>query len=352
MLFLHNNLQCDLFEKMMKSVYRRSVAIVLALMSIVLMPGCGDEVDVNAEYIAQEERYFNLYMGATFRDTIAPPTESGLYYIEITEGTGATPGEDDWVWVNYVGYKIPGDVVVDTYIENVAIDNDLYSEATMYGPFKLKNDSRNEGITEAFSMMKEGGEAIICFTSELGYGSDGITLMKDISAYQALKYELQLLEVIGDIEVYEQERIEAFVDTIPGIESIYDSTTTSTMYYVVDSIVEAGAPVVEDSLVAIAYKGYLVDGRVFDESAEDSYYEFPVGDYDDDASPIVGWHLGVMNFREGEKGRLIIPYELAYGEDGRVTDGQVSIAPYETLVFDIEIVSVRENDDDDTEEVK
>jgi len=247
MLFLHNNLQCDLFEKMMKSIYTGSFAIILAVMAFVALPGCADDVDTGIEYLVQEERYYNLYMGATYLDTIAPPTASGLHYIEITEGTGATPGEGDWVWVNYVGYRIPGDVVVDTYIETVSNDNGLYLETTNYGPFKMQNDARIDGITEGFSMMKEGGEAILCFTSELGYGSVGTTLMKSIPSYQSLKYELQLLEVIGDIETYEQARIEAYVDTIVGIDTIYDASTETVMYYVVDSIVEAGNPVVNVS---------------------------------------------------------------------------------------------------------
>ena len=321
MLFLHNNSQCDLFEKMMKSVYTRSVAIILALMALVLLPACVEEVDEGAEKLAQEERFFNLYMGATFQDTIAPPTASGLYFIEITEGTGETPGEGDWVWVNYVGYRIPGNVVVDTYIENVAEDNSLYLESTIYGPFKMQNDARMDALTEGFSLMKEGGEAILCFTSELGYGSAGTTLMKDIPAYQSMKYELQLLEVIGDIETYEDQRILSYVDTIAGVDTIYDAYTETVMYYVLDSIVE---------------------------SDEDSPYSFTVGDYDASTSPISGWHLGVARFKEGEKGRLIIPYELAYGEDGSVTSNQVSIPPYETLVFDIEVVSVSADDDDDT----
>lgn len=336
----------------MKSLYTRSITIVLALMTLMLLPACVEEVDEGAEKLAQEERYFNLYMGATFLDTIAPPTASGLYYIEITEGTGATPGEGDWVWVNYVGYKIPGDVVVDTYIENVAEDNNLFLGTTLYGPFKMQNDTRMDGLTEGFSMMKEGGEAILCFTSELGYGSAGKSLMKEVSAYQSLKYEIQLLEVIGDIEPYEEQRILSYVDTIAGIDTIYEASSETVMYYVRDSIVESGTQVVNDSVVEIAYKGYLLDGRVFDESTEDSPYTFTVGDYNADTSPIGGWHLGVTRFREGEKGRLIIPYELAYGEAGRVTGEQVSIPPYETLVFDIEIVSVSENDDDDTGEAK
>ena len=75
--------------------------------------------------------------------------------------------------------------------------------------------------------------------------------------------------------------------------------------------------------------------------------EFKVGDYSDERSPIAGWHIGVTRFREGEKGRLVIPYQLAYGEEGRVSQGIVAIPPKETLVFDIEIVSVNGNSDRD-----
>lgn len=321
-------------------------------MALVLLPACVEEEDEGAVELAQEERYFNLYMGATFHDTIAPPTTSGLYFIEISEGTGATPGEDDWVWVNYVGYRIPGDVVVDTYIENVAEDNSLFLESTIYGPFKMQNDARMDALTEGFSMMKEGGEAILCFTSELGYGSAGTTLMKDIPAYQSMKYELQLLDVIGEIEPYEEQRILSYVDTIVGVDTIYDATTETLMYYVLDSIVESGNPVVDDSIVEIAYKGYLMDGRVFDESDDDSPFTFTVGDYESETSPIVGWHLGVARFREGEKGTLIIPYELAYGEDGTAISNQIGIPPYETLVFDIEVVSVSAADDTSSGDTK
>ena len=96
--------------------------------------------------------------------------------------------------------------------------------------------------------------------------------------------------------------------------------------------------IANDSVVEIAYRGYVIDGREFDESAEDAPYKFKVGDYDADTSPIPGWHLGVTRFRAGEKGRLIIPYPLAYGEAGSVRDNTVAIPPYETLIFDIEVV--------------
>jgi FKBP-type peptidyl-prolyl cis-trans isomerase len=38
---------------------------------------------------------------------------------------------------------------------------------------------------------------------------------------------------------------------------------------------------------------------------------------------------------------LIIPYSLAYGESGKLSGTIYAIQPFETLVFDIEVVSVK-----------
>jgi FKBP-type peptidyl-prolyl cis-trans isomerase FkpA len=290
----------------------------------------------------EEQRYFDIYLASHYPDAIPEP--SGLYYIENKAGTGDMPGDSTWVLVDHVSYLIPEEQVYDTYIENVAVDNNLEDTAALYGPYKIRNGFLNEGFTEGLSMMREGGEATFLFTSDLGYGSQKAG---SVGPYQSLKYEIRLLEVLGDdIESYEATRILAYADTIQGADTIYDAETGAIMYFVVDSAT-TGAPVAIDSTIQVAYKGYLLDGRVFDETKDDNYYEFKVGDYESGTSPIVGWHLGLQRFREGEKGRLIIPYQLAYGEFGKHTNsGNVAIPVYESLVFDVEVVSVTAGDED------
>ncbi len=323
---------------MMKFYCRRSLIIMMAVGVLCLAEGCQEETG-EEERRAQEQRYFELYMASRFKDAAPVVTESGLNYIEVVEGTGDSPGRDEWVILNYVGSIIPKDQVVDTYLENVARANGLFSNDALYGPFKLLNGTRAEGLTEGLMRMSEGGKAILCFTSDLGYGSSGGQLMRSVPSYTSMKYELELLEVIEDIEAYELERIRSYTDTIAGADTIHDPETDAVMYYVIDEPSE-GSAIGNDTLVEIAYKGYLTDGRGFDESADGEPYEFKVGDYKASSSPIPGWHLGVTRFREGEKGRLVIPYQLAYGEYGRLSGNLVAIPPYETLVFDIEIVSV------------
>ena len=336
----------------MKSIYSRKAAFLLSILMIFLLQACSDNTEEVDEDLVQEYRYFDLYMGSNFKDTIAPPTASGLYYIEVYEGTGASPKEGDWLYMNHVAYSIPSNYVVDSYMENVALTSGLPTNAAFFGPFKFLNGTGVDGLTEGLSMMREGGGAIMCFTSELGFGTVGGNLMRSVGSYASMKYEVELLEVIGeDIVGYEEDRLLAYVDTIPGLDTIYDSGTETIMYYVIDEANEEGSAIVNDSVVEIAYRGYVIDGREFDESAEDAPYKFTVGDYDADTSPIPGWHLGLKKFRQGEKGRLIIPYILAYGEAGSVRDNTVAIPPYETLIFDIEVVSVGNTSDENEPDI-
>jgi peptidyl-prolyl cis-trans isomerase, cyclophilin type len=51
---------------------------------------------------------------------------------------------------------------------------------------------------------------------------------------------------------------------------------------------------------------------------------------------IQGWDEGILLLSEGDKARLVIPSELAYGSRGA---GGV-IPPNAPLIFDVELVSV------------
>jgi FKBP-type peptidyl-prolyl cis-trans isomerase FkpA len=321
----------------------RSIYPLLILISgLFIITSCNESTVVEDDR-DQEARYFNIYVGANYPGAV--PEASGLYYIENKAGTGAMTTDSSWVLVNHVSYMIPSNQVYETYIESVALDNRIEDANALYGPFKMQNGTMNEGFTEGLNKMKEGGEATFMFTSELGYGSKS---RGAVPAYSSLKYEVVLLEVLGDdIDAYEAAKILAYVDTIAGADTVYDAIDDLSLYYVIDEPTD-GAPVAIDSTIQVAYKGYLTDGRVFDESADSAYFEFKVGDYDVESTAIVGWHLGLAKFREGEKGRLIIPYQLGYGASGKFTSkNNVAIPPYETLVFDVEIISVYQDDNDE-----
>ena len=98
-------------------------------------------------------------------------------------------------------------------------------------------------------------------------------------------------------------------------------------------IVEKGkgkSPTSENKVIA-HYTGKLLDGTVFDSSHDRGEpATFPV------SGVIKGWHEALPMMKEGGKWHIVVPANLAYGDRGV---GNL-IGPNETLIFDIELVSI------------
>lgn len=87
----------------------------------------------------------------------------------------------------------------------------------------------------------------------------------------------------------------------------------------------------EESVVRTHYRGSLIDGTLFDSSYERGQpTEFPV------KGVIPGWIEALQLMPVGSKWKLFIPYQLAYGEQGAGS----AIGPYQTLVFEIELIDI------------
>ena len=85
--------------------------------------------------------------------------------------------------------------------------------------------------------------------------------------------------------------------------------------------------------IVVNYVGTLLDGTKFDSSIDRNQpYPFTLGQY----QVIKGWELGLLGMKVGEKRRLTIPPELAYGPDGRPP----VIPQNATLIFEIDMLSI------------
>lgn len=96
----------------------------------------------------------------------------------------------------------------------------------------------------------------------------------------------------------------------------------------------SGAKAEKGQTVSVHYKGMLPDGSVFDSSfTRNQPIDFKLGK----GQVIQGWDEGIQLLHVGDKARFVIPSNLAYGERGA---GGV-IPPNATLIFDVELVSVK-----------
>lgn len=103
--------------------------------------------------------------------------------------------------------------------------------------------------------------------------------------------------------------------------------TTYGFYYVIEKPGDDNHPT-SNSIVEVNYKGYLLNGTVFDESEEDVSNSFRL------SSLISGWQLGLPLIGEGGKIKLILPSFYAYG-----IYAYGSIPANSVVIFDIELIS-------------
>lgn len=103
--------------------------------------------------------------------------------------------------------------------------------------------------------------------------------------------------------------------------------SSSGLYYVITKQGEGAKPN-SSSNVTVSYKGYFLDGSVFDQSSSQGI-SFNL------QQVISGWTEGITYFNEGGEGVLLIPSNLGYGSKdfNGIPGGSV-------LIFDIKLLKV------------
>ena len=107
--------------------------------------------------------------------------------------------------------------------------------------------------------------------------------------------------------------------------------TESGLQYEVLEAGDGAQPTASDR-VTVHYRGTLIDGTEFDSSySRNQPATFPV------TGVIQGWIEALQLMKVGAKWKLYIPAELAYGRNPRPGG---PIGPNETLVFEVELLSI------------
>ena len=101
-----------------------------------------------------------------------------------------------------------------------------------------------------------------------------------------------------------------------------------------------------DDTVIVHYTGTLTDGRKFDSSYDrGETATFPLN------AVIKGWTEGIQLVGVGGKIKLVVPPDLAYGDQSFPgQDDKAGIQPASTLVFEVELLGIDGDNNDKTEQ--
>lgn len=232
-------------------------------------------------------------------------TESGLKYVDLVVGDGASPEAGDTVIVHYTGWLESGKKFDSSVDRGEPFD------------FVLGEGNVIKGWDEGVATMRVGGKRKLIIPPALGYGARGAGGV--IPPDATLVFEVELLDFRSPpkFPVFDGDALEK---------------SESGLRWKI--LVEGFGAEVESGQVARAhYSGWLEDGTLFDSSlTRGQPFQVPVGQ----GRVIKGWDEGLVGMKVGEQRLLVIPSELAYGQRGA---GGV-IPPGATLVFVVELIGI------------
>ncbi len=211
-------------------------------------------------------------------------TASGLKYVDLVVGTGASPAPTDTVTVHYTG----------------TLENGTVFDASRNhgGPVSFPLNGVIKGWTEGVGSMKVGGIRKLVIPPNLGYGSQAQGNL--IPANSTLTFIVELLD-------------------IPKVK-------------IEDTQVGTGAEAKSGASVSLYYTGKLTDGTTFDSNVGKQPFEFKLGT----GQVIPGFDQGILGMKVGGKRTITIPPSLGYGPQGTGP-----IPPNATLIFEIELTAVK-----------
>ena len=236
----------------------------------------------------------------------SPPTQ--LIIEDLVVGSGSSVDVGDFLIMDYVGVSY-----------STGLQFDASWDRGSPFPFELGAGRVIQGWDQGIVGMAVGGRRSLTIPSDLAYGENG-SGSGSIGPNETLIFVVDLLaSVPADLVKPTEELI---------LESTIELQTN-------DLSKGSGAVVQPGNVVYIHYVGVSASsGEQFDSSWDRGRTEF-IGYISGAGNVIEGLDQGLLGMQVGGRRTVVIPPDLAYGENGA---GDGLIAPNETLIFTVDLL--------------
>jgi FKBP-type peptidyl-prolyl cis-trans isomerase len=208
----------------------------------------------------------------------------------LQEGSGATPVPGEYVLIHFVGTFKDGKEFESTYAHSAPLLVTMGAGQVI------------PGLETALRTMKPGSRIRVAIPWQLAYGPRG--KRPNVPAKTDVQFDV--------------ERV-----ALPEIRT---------------EVVTAGkGPLCRPGQrITLQYTGSFADGKVFDSSRAPgrSAAEVVLGG----RQVIAGWELTLAKMHVGDRWKIVVPWQLAYGADG---DPKRDMPPKADLHFDIEVLDAK-----------
>lgn len=358
---------------MMKLNIKNIVPILLSSL-LLWSVSCAEKVEDN--YDEDEIASLKLWMGKNYPDY--SELQPGLFAKVIKGANSKSEVKpttiDDWLYINYTGRDLQGNYFANTY-KKTSKHLGTFAYTTHFVPliyrYGINGTAITKGVYEVLGTMNEGDSVDMFMASTWAFGQNGSGSSGPyrgyggnlgINAQKPARFSMSFTKMtakpldleVTDVVKYVQEQLK--------LEE-KDSVEKGFYYKIIKAFPEADT-IPLDSTIQLKYTGYFLDNFVFDTNVKEVAIANNIpktvinemdGTVDDTADPyaplsfnynsssfVAGFKETVKKMRVGETAIAVFTSKFGYGMGGN-TGGKTIVQPYESLVFEIKVLSPDES---------
>ena len=272
-------------------------------------------------------------------------TAAGFKYIIYTKSEGPKIKIGDYITLTMVYKNDKDSILFDSRNSSLPLRFQL-DRIPFKGSFEdgLLNLANNDSATfyvpadSLYTYLFTGKSGKVIPQSETGFTPGTLVKfdIKVLNIQSSQKAEEEILMKLSEDEKKEKAELNKYL-----FDHNIKISPDEEGYFLIVHEQGKGETIDSGKIVTLEYEGRFMNDKIFDGTKSAGRpYTFLSGAH----HVIKGWELAMKDLKAGTKFTLILPSNLAYGEEGirNPKNGTFIVPPYKALVFDMKILTVED----------